>query len=715
MGRAGDGAKQQTHTHVRTHRRRRATLAALLSTLVAGALWLGLSSSSADTLRTGQESIRASSSAAQEPEQKLTPMGEKSVEAGGALTGFSVTLSADGNTAAVGAPAFDGYSGAAWVWIRSGSGWVQQGPKLTAGEASGETCEEEPESGGSSGGEEGPECGFGRALALSGDGNTLVIGAPRQNEQQGAAWVYTRSAGKWSRTFELTGVGETAKARFGRAVALSADGSTAIVSAPGDESGRGRVWVFKRSGEGWSQQGEALAGGGEVGEGHFGASLALSSDGSRALIGAPGDNGHLGAAWVFARSGESWSEDGSKLLGSGTSAEAHFGASVALAGDGATALIGARADNEATGAAWVFAADGSGWSEQGPPLTGGDEGGEEFGYSVALSQDGSSALVGAPHDGVARGSAWLFKRSAGASTWGTPGRFEGGSLEMGRGWFGSSVSLSGDARSALAGAPADHAKAGAAFIFGPSPSVSGVSPTEGPTAGGTAVTISGANLAEATAVRFGAAEATSFEVTSPSTITAISPPGRGIVQITVQSPYGTSLESPSARFKYVVGGAGGTTGGSTGAGSSTGSPVTPAGSVGVQSFTSSSSGGSGCGVTLVSKRLAVQLRASALVRLRGAGIGRCAGKLRLRVRLHAAHGRYRLKTIGTAVFVVSAGRTALVKLKLNATGRRLLAVGGGRLNASLLLVKSSPAPAQSRTASVRLARQKSVRTAMPKK
>ncbi|MHB8243008.1 MAG: hypothetical protein ACYDHN_13590 [Solirubrobacteraceae bacterium] len=418
--------------------RRRATLLGLLLLLLAVTLTLGLSRSDA---------LQSSSSAAQGPEQKLTAMAESEDEVGGALAGFSVTMSGDGNTTVVGAPAWNGYAGAAWVWTRTASGWIQQGPKLTAGEAGGEACEEE------AGSEEGPECGFGRALALSSDGNTLLVGAPRQNEQQGAVWVYTRSAGKWSATAQLTGGGETQRGRFGRAVAISPDGTTAAVGAPGDGAGRGRVWVFKLSGGAWSQQGESFVGGGELGEGHFGSSIAIAGDDATALVGAPGDGGHMGAAWVFKRSGEAWSESGSKLTGAGAGAEAHFGDSVALSGDGTTALIGAYGQAEGVGGAWVFTASASGWSEQGPVLHVGDEAGEELGYSVSLSQHGNSALLGARHDRGAHGSAWLFERS-GTSWSGTPERLEGGSLQNGKAWFGSSVSLSADAKSAVVGAPA---------------------------------------------------------------------------------------------------------------------------------------------------------------------------------------------------------------------------------------------------------------------
>jgi hypothetical protein len=674
----------------------RGVAVSMLLVVAALVLVLGLSSSSADSPAAATEG----------PEAKLTaPAGQ---EIGDGLAGFSVALSGDGTTALVGAPADNRYAGAAWVLVRNGAKeWVQQGGKLMAGEAvSGEEgCEEE--STGSLGGEEGAECGFGRALAISADGSTVLIGAPRQNEQQGAVWVFTRDGeGNWSRTAELTGSGESMKARFGRAVALSADGAAAIVSAPGDQGGHGRVWVFARSGTTWSQQGSPFVGGGTVGEAHFGGSVAIDGDGTKALIGAPGDSGHVGAAWVFKRSGEDWVEEGSKLTGAGADSEARFGGSVALSNDGSTALIGGRGQQEGEGAAWVFTPSSSStWTEEGSPLKVDDEAGEELGYSLALSSDGSSALIGAPHDHGARGSAWLFTRAG--NVWSSsPERFEGGSQELGKGWFGASVSLSGDARSALVGAPADHGKLGAGFIFGPSPSVLAISPNEGPTTGGTTVTISGANLGEATSVNFGGTPATSFKAESSSTITAVSPPGTKTVDITVQSPYGTSLTGTQDRFKYRTGSGAGS---SSTSGASSSSGATGA----VLGFSASSS--SNCGVALLTRKLSVGVHGRAAVRLRGSGSRLCAGKLRLRVRLKAAHGHTTLKTIGTAVYKILPGRTIVVRMKLNAKGHALLKSHGGHLGANLLLVRSSPAPILSRAASVHLARAKVAKRALPTK
>jgi hypothetical protein len=121
------------------------------------------------------------------------------------------------------------------------------------------------------------------------------------------------------------------------------------------------------------QQGPKLTGGEEIGKGQFGESVALSADGNTALIGGFADNGEVGAAWVFTRSGSTWEQQGPKITGGGEVGKGRFGYSVALATDGNTALIGGPRDNTSVGAAWTFTRSGSTWEQQGPKLTGGGE------------------------------------------------------------------------------------------------------------------------------------------------------------------------------------------------------------------------------------------------------------------------------------------------------------------------------------------------------
>ncbi|HXA53652.1 MAG TPA: FG-GAP repeat protein, partial [Solirubrobacteraceae bacterium] len=171
----------------------------------------------------------------------------------------------------------------------------------------------------------------------------------------------------------------------------------------------GAAWVFARSGSTWSQQGPKLTGGEESGAGGFGWSVALSGDGDTALIGGQRDGESAGAAWVFARSGSAWSQQGAKLTGGGEQGKGLFGHAVALSGDGEEALVGAPRDDQDLGAAWVFARSGSTWLQRGAKLTGGDEQGKgELGWSVTLSGEGDTALIGGLGDDEHVGAAWVF-------------------------------------------------------------------------------------------------------------------------------------------------------------------------------------------------------------------------------------------------------------------------------------------------------------------
>jgi hypothetical protein len=396
---------------------------------------------------------------------------------------------------------------------------------------------------------------FGFSTALSSDGNTALIGALKDNSEVGAAWVFVRSGSTWTQQGpKLTGSGEVGAGQFGESVALSADGNTALIGGSGSTPSVGAAWVFTRSGSTWTQQGKKLTGGGEVGTGQFGESVALSADGNTALIGGPGrfeTSSAVGAAWVFTRSGARWTQQGEKLTGTGESGEGQFGASVALSANGNTALIGARLDNNLAGAAWVFTRSGSTWTQQGEKLTGtGEIGQGELGESVALSADGNTALIGGPGQNGSIGAAWVFARSG--STWTQQGEKLTGIGESGMGFFGF-VAFSSDGSTALIGGPGDRAFIGAAWVFAsPAPSVTKVEPNHGPPAGGTSVTITGARFTGATAVKFGSNNATSFTVNSDGSITAISPAGTGTVDVTVTGPgaTGTSGTSPADQFTY---------------------------------------------------------------------------------------------------------------------------------------------------------------------
>ena len=558
-------------------------------------------------------------------------------EASSGYFGSSVALSADGNTALIGAPSVKNLGGTAWVFTRTGSTWTQQGPRLTGGEGE----EPEGEGGGESceAGEEG-ECGFGRSVALSADGNTALVGAPRAEGHRGAAWVFTRSGSTWSTQGQrLSGGEEPGTGRFGRSVSLSADGSTALIGGPADKNNHGAAWVFTHTGSTWTQQGPMLTLSGKAPNIHFGASVALSADGGTALIGGPGAESGKGATWVFTRSGSAWTEQ-QTLTGAETSG---FGSSAALSGDGNTALIGSRGDGNGAGTAWVFTRSGSAWTQQGEKLTGEEEQGQgEFGASVALSADGNTAFIGGPGDNGNQGATWVFARAG--STWTPQGNKRVAREESRRGSFGSSVALSEAGTTALVGGPRDDGKAGGAWVF---------------------VTAS-------------------YEEETPHE-----------EEVHKQEEEHRRVEAEQAR-----------TGSGASPGPDIGAGYTTTGASGAALAFGPFAAAAICKVALVSKSITVQSHSRVTLKLRRmAGTGGCSGTLKLTVKTTTDKHRTRTSTIGTGKFSIAPGKVQVFPVKLNTTARALLKARHGRLGASLV-IRLSTGPARAQTASVRLALRK---------
>jgi hypothetical protein len=373
-------------------------------------------------------------------------------ESGLGSFGSAVAISADGATAIVGAPGDAGGRGAAWVFTREGSTWMQQGEKLTDGEVTGGSLPE--------------ASAFGTSVAISADGATAVVGGPGDGAGAGAIWVFTREGSTWTQQGEkLTGGEEEGVAEFGRSVAISNDGATVLAGGPRDAKGLGAAWAFTREGSTWTQQGAKLLGAHEAGHGQFGGSVALSGDGGTALIGARADHSftNTGAAWAFSRTGSTWTQQGEKLTGAGETTGGEFASSVTLSDDGETALIGGVANEGGTGAAWAFTHEGSTWLQQGEKLTSGEASPAAFGSAAALSANGTKALIGSSGDALEAGAAWIFA-SEGAG-WVRQGAKLTGGDEAGAAAFGSSVALSDGAHTALIGGPQDGLGAGAVWAF----------------------------------------------------------------------------------------------------------------------------------------------------------------------------------------------------------------------------------------------------------
>jgi FG-GAP repeat len=282
---------------------------------------------------------------------------------------FGLAVAISGSTAVVGAPSQAvgrRITGAAYVFVRSGTTWHRQA-KLT-------TPAHSPVSD-----------DLGWSVALSGP--TAVVGDPRHNSFRGAAFVFVRSGTTWHRQAKLTAPAHGFQQSLGQSVAVS--GNTAVAGAPST----GTAYVFVRSGSTWYRQAKLT---GAVGS--FGSSVALSSiPASRtvAVVGSPGENSFTGAAYVFTRSGTTWSQR-AKLTAAHGAANDSFGNSVALSGP--TAVVGAPGAE----AAYVFTGSGTTWSQRAKLSAAA----AEFGDSVALC--GPTAVLGAPGKNADTGAAYVF-------------------------------------------------------------------------------------------------------------------------------------------------------------------------------------------------------------------------------------------------------------------------------------------------------------------
>ena len=380
--------------------------------------------------------------------------------------GHAVALSGDGTTALLGAPLDENLngpnSGSAYVFTREGDEWGPAG-KLAA--ADGDVGDQ-----------------FGAAVALSADGTVALVGAPRDEDpldsDYGSAYLFALEGGEWRQTAKLvTRTGGPLLERFGWSVALSADGTRAIVGAPsGGPEHNGAASIFSLSGMEWSLEGFLTPTRRGLAD-NWGRSVALSNDGRSALVGAfPRSRLNdftPGFVAVYTRDGDVWSQVHTlEPLSSDT--PGGFGWTVALAGDGESLLVGAPAEttsNDAlAGAGHVFTRSGSDWV-RGERLVATDGArNDEFSYAVALSDDGTVALVGARRDdnprGIEAGGAYMYSRVDGAWTRQVkllPADGDDGDI------FGWSAALSGDGRTVLVGAPLDEdpegENGGSAYVF----------------------------------------------------------------------------------------------------------------------------------------------------------------------------------------------------------------------------------------------------------
>ncbi|MCB8942290.1 MAG: FG-GAP repeat protein [Ardenticatenaceae bacterium] len=383
-------------------------------------------------------------------QNRLFPMG---VQGTGQL---GAAVAVDGDTALVGAPSsnFGGTDnrGVAFFFQRSDVPWFTH-ETLTAVDGT-------------------ANAQFGNAVAI--EGNTAVVGTRsatiNDNFEQGAVYIYQRTAAGWQQKMKLTAVDSAMSDWFGQSVALSGD--TLLVGAPraaiDGQTQQGAVYVFTRSGHNWQQTAKLTAVDGLPGD-HFGQDVAVEGD--TAVIGAVwadiDADTDQGAAYIFTRTHNNWTQQAKLIVNTGA-AQDRFGTSVAISGD--TVVIGAPFANvnghANQGAAYVFTRSGSTWSQQDKLFISPGVGNERFGIDVAV--DGETAVIGAylttVNGSSLRGAGYIFTRAG--SIWGlTSQLITGDGMEGDQ--LGVSVAITGE--TAVLGAwQADvngHSDQGAAYTF----------------------------------------------------------------------------------------------------------------------------------------------------------------------------------------------------------------------------------------------------------
>ncbi len=418
--------------------------------------------------------------------------------------GTSLSLSADGTRLAVGKPGESSNatgvggvennyaaaaSGAVYVFLRTGSTWTQEAYLKASNTGAGDF--------------------FGFAVSLSADGTRLAVGAPNEDSSatgvggdqasnatsnSGAAYVFQRTVTGWAQEAYVKASNPDVDDNFGNALALSADGTHLAIGAPNEDSnavgaptdnsalGSGAAYVFVRA-PGWTQEAYVKASNPDAGDA-FGSVVSLSADGATLAVGAhledssatdvggvPSDNSAAdsGAAYVFARVASTWSQE-AYVKASNTDVGDDFGFALALASNGQRLVVGARnEDSSATtvggsdlnggdsnGAAYVFVRSGAFWTQEEYLKPSNSDNRDRFGWSVAISGDGTRVAVGTPFEASdslglngsqvsnsmpAAGAAYVFHLVA--ATWAQEAYVKSSNTE-GSDTFGVVLAFSGD-------------------------------------------------------------------------------------------------------------------------------------------------------------------------------------------------------------------------------------------------------------------------------
>ena len=367
---------------------------------------------------------------------------------------FGISVALDGDTAAIGQhirtypvgdPTNGTQAGSGYIFTRSGSTWTQAKlilPTDTDGQQQ-----------------------FGFSCAI--DSGTAIFTSQKINSYTGAVYVFTGSGTNWTQQTKIVPADASAGDAVGRACEIHGDelmfSSNTTISG---QSGTGSVYYYTRSGTTWTQQQRINPPTSGVGTQKFGNKIGFSPNGYMVLgsaYGAFNSNTSSGQAYIYYKSGGTWSLQAT-LDPSNAGAYKNFGDDVAINDDGDTVVIGSVTTSGASGSAYVFTRSGTSWTQAQELIPSDATGGDAIGRSVAI--DRNSIVIGAhtDDDGSASGGAWIYKYNG--STWDQVKKITASDAAAGDNFTGQgSLEIDATTQTIIAGSPSHDSAKGAVYIF----------------------------------------------------------------------------------------------------------------------------------------------------------------------------------------------------------------------------------------------------------
>ena len=374
----------------------------------------------------------------------------------GDLFGQCVAISGDGKVIAAAAPHDDDAgsgAGAVYIFTQNSLGEWQRVQKFTDGDenfggANNSATWPHPDS-----------------LSLSADGSIFVVGNQFSNQSGvtdgGMAVIYTRVGATWSLTQKIFSSDIAANDNFGSGVCVSGDGSTIVVGSPNDDDGasaQGSAYIFEKVGITWTQV-QKIIQSDTRSNGWFGSRVRISDDGTTLVVGAyvhDGVGANVGAAYIFDKGGGgTWSQT-LKLYPPNTTTQ-FYAQGLDISGDGNVIAVGAPNDDTTSsnmGRVFMYVKSGGAWSNTPTQTFQYDTAVAEekyFGWTVGLSQNGNTLIVGAPYEDTEQtqsGAIHIYERTNGV--W-TPVKREYTGVNPSGEGFGTSVAISDDGKVYIAG------------------------------------------------------------------------------------------------------------------------------------------------------------------------------------------------------------------------------------------------------------------------